>query len=171
MKSARDRSPTPDGKCRFLEALRDSDSRLPGNEGEAISRIEEASKLCVDAPIDDQAEIPPLVSLYASINKIRVISNPGIAERADNVARIIVDTCVLPNKSFLEVRAMMQTARWTLCATSSRLATKNFLFSLPEPSKSNIVAREPISSIESAQIVLQLPVACQHYRKRVGAGC
>ena len=39
MKSARDRLPTPDGKRRFLEALRDSDSRLPGNEGEGISRM------------------------------------------------------------------------------------------------------------------------------------
>src|SRR6201997_5528481 len=54
--------------------------------------IEEASKLYVDALIHDQAEIPPLVSLYASVNKMRVVSNPGIAERADKVVRIIVDT-------------------------------------------------------------------------------
>jgi hypothetical protein len=70
--------------------------------------IEEASKLYVDALIHDQAEIPPLVSLYASINKMRVVSNPGIAERADKVVRIIVDTYVLPNMSFQEVRAMME---------------------------------------------------------------
>jgi hypothetical protein len=62
----------------------------------------------VDALIHDQAEIPPLVSLYASINKMRVVSNPGIAERADKVVRIIVDTYALPNKSFQEVRAMME---------------------------------------------------------------
>jgi len=54
--------------------------------------IEEASKLYVDALIHDQDEIPTLVSLYASINKMRVVSNPGIAERADKVVRIIVDT-------------------------------------------------------------------------------
>ena len=70
--------------------------------------IEEASKLYVDALIHDQAEIPPLVSLYALINKMRVVSNPGIAERADKVVRIIVDTYALPNKSFQEVRAMME---------------------------------------------------------------
>jgi hypothetical protein len=73
--------------------------------------IEEASKLYVDALIHDKAEIPPLVSLYASINKMRVVSNPGIAERADKVVRtvrIIVDTYDLPNKSFQEVRAMME---------------------------------------------------------------
>ena len=55
-----------------------------------------------------QAEIPPLVSLYALINKMRVVSNLGIAERADKVVRIIVDTYALPNKSFQEVRAMME---------------------------------------------------------------
>src|ERR1700752_3280065 len=54
--------------------------------------IEEASKLYVDALFHDQAEIPPLVSLYASINKMRVVSNPGIAERADEVVRMIVRT-------------------------------------------------------------------------------
>jgi hypothetical protein len=70
--------------------------------------IEEASKLYVDALIHDQAEIPPLVSLYALINKMRVVSNPGIAERADKVVRIIVDTYALPNKSFQEVRALME---------------------------------------------------------------
>ena len=34
-----------------------------------------------------------------------VVSDSGIAERADKVVRIIVDTYVLPNKSFQEVRA------------------------------------------------------------------
>src|SRR5215472_6051518 len=69
--------------------------------------IEEASKLYVDALIHDQTAIPPLVSLYASINKMRVISDPGIAERADKVVRIIVDTYVLPNKTFQELRALL----------------------------------------------------------------
>ena len=70
--------------------------------------IEEASKLYVDSLIHDQAEIPPLVSLYASINKMRIVSNPGIAERADKVVRMIVDTYVLPNKTLPELRAMVE---------------------------------------------------------------
>jgi len=56
----------------------------------------------------DQAAIPPLVSLYASVNKMRVVSNPGIAERADKVVRMIVDTYFLPNKTLPELRAMME---------------------------------------------------------------
>jgi hypothetical protein len=70
--------------------------------------IEEASKLYVDALIHDQPAIPALVSLYSSINKMRVVSNPGIAERADKVVRIIIDTYGLPNKTLLELRAMME---------------------------------------------------------------
>jgi transposase-like protein len=36
--------------------------------------------------------------VYDLINKMRVVSNPGIAERADRVVRIMVDTYALPNK-------------------------------------------------------------------------
>jgi hypothetical protein len=71
--------------------------------------IEEASKLYVDALIHDQPAIPAFVSLYASINKMRVVSDPGIAERADKFVRIIVDTYGLPNKTLPELRAMMET--------------------------------------------------------------
>jgi hypothetical protein len=69
--------------------------------------IEEASKLNVDALIHDEPAIPALVSLYASINEMRVVSNPDIAERADKFARIIVDTYGLPNKTVPELRAMV----------------------------------------------------------------
>jgi hypothetical protein len=71
--------------------------------------IEEASKLYVDALIHDQPAIPAFVSLYASINKMRVVSDPGIAEQADKFVRIIVDTYGLPNKTLPELRAMMET--------------------------------------------------------------
>ena len=97
--------------------------------------IEEASKLYVDALIHDQAAIPPFVSLYASINKMRVVSNPGIAERADKVVRIIVDT-YMPYRTRLSksCERWWRAASSTLCGTSARLAAKNFLFSLPKPS-------------------------------------
>jgi hypothetical protein len=56
----------------------------------------------------DQAAIPPLVSLYASINKMRVVSTPAVAERADKLVRMIVDTYFLPNKTLPELRAMTE---------------------------------------------------------------
>ena len=37
-----------------------------------------------------------------------IVSDPGIAERADKVVRMIVDTYVLPNKTLPELRAMLQ---------------------------------------------------------------
>jgi hypothetical protein len=70
--------------------------------------IEEASKLYVDALFHDQAQIPSLVSLYASINKMRVVSTPAVAERADKLVRMIVDTYFLPNKTLPELRAMTE---------------------------------------------------------------
>src|SRR5215469_16222307 len=47
--------------------------------------IEEASKVYVDALMHDQAAIPPLASLYASVNKMRVVSTAGVTERADKL--------------------------------------------------------------------------------------
>ncbi|MBV9643578.1 MAG: hypothetical protein JO334_08395 [Verrucomicrobia bacterium] len=70
--------------------------------------IENASNLYVDALMHDQAAITPLVSLYASVNTIRVVSNPGVAERADKLVRMIVDTYFLPNKTLPELRTMMK---------------------------------------------------------------
>jgi hypothetical protein len=70
--------------------------------------IEEASKLYVDALIHDQAAIPPLVNLYTLINKMRLVSNSGVVERADKVNRMILDTYDLPNKTFPELRAMVE---------------------------------------------------------------
>ena len=70
--------------------------------------IEEVSKSYLDALIHDQTAIAPMVSLYALINEMRVVSDPGIAERADKVVRMIVDTYFLPNKTLPELRAMME---------------------------------------------------------------
>ena len=70
--------------------------------------IEEASKAYVDALIHDETALAPLVSLYALINKMRVVSDPRIAERADKFVRMILDTYVLPNKTLPELRGMME---------------------------------------------------------------
>jgi hypothetical protein len=72
--------------------------------------IEEASKSYVDALIHDQTTLAPLVSLYALVNRMRVVSAPRIAERADKFVRMIVDTYTLPNKTLPELRAMMESS-------------------------------------------------------------
>jgi hypothetical protein len=70
--------------------------------------IEEASKSYVDALIHDETALAPLVGLYALINKMRVVSDPRIAEHADKFVRMIVDTYVLPNKTLPELRDMLE---------------------------------------------------------------
>jgi hypothetical protein len=70
--------------------------------------IEEASKIYLDALMHDQAAIPPLVGLYASVNKMRVASSPAVAERANKLVQMIVDTYFLPNKTWPELRTMTE---------------------------------------------------------------
>ena len=68
--------------------------------------IEDASKLYVDALMHDQVAIPSVVSLYALMNKMKVVSTSRVAEGADKIIRMIVDTYFLPNKTLPELRAM-----------------------------------------------------------------
>jgi hypothetical protein len=65
--------------------------------------IEEASKLYADALMHDQAEVSALVSVYALISQMRVLSSSRIVEKAETVVRGIVDTYFSPNTSFVEL--------------------------------------------------------------------
>jgi hypothetical protein len=69
--------------------------------------IDEASKLYADALVHDQAEVSALVSVYALINRMRVLSRSDVVEEAEAVVRTIVDTYFAPNKTFLELRELM----------------------------------------------------------------
>jgi hypothetical protein len=69
--------------------------------------IDEASKLYADALVHDQAEVSALVSVYALINRMRVLSRSDVVEKAEAVVRTIVDTYFAPNKTFLELRELM----------------------------------------------------------------
>ena len=62
--------------------------------------IDEASKLYADALVRDKAEISALVSVYALISRMRVPSSSAVVE-------MIVDTYFVPNKTFPEVRKLM----------------------------------------------------------------
>ena len=69
--------------------------------------IDEASKLYADALVHDQAEVSALVSVYALIGRMRVVSSPVIIESAETVVRMIVDTYFSPNKTFPELRTLI----------------------------------------------------------------
>jgi hypothetical protein len=71
--------------------------------------IDEASKLYADALVHDEAEVSALVRVYALISRMRVRSSPAVVEKAEVVVRMIVDTYFAPNKTFPEVRKLMNT--------------------------------------------------------------
>ena len=48
----------------------------------------EASKLYADALVHDQAEIAALVSVYALISRMRVVSSSAVVEKAELVVRV-----------------------------------------------------------------------------------
>ena len=69
--------------------------------------IDEASRLYADALAHDEAEIAALVSVYALISQMRVLSSYAVVEKAEAVVRMIVDTYFAPNKTFPELRKLV----------------------------------------------------------------
>src|SRR3954452_24950005 len=69
--------------------------------------IDEASKLYADALVHDEAEVSALVSIYALISRMRVVSSTTVVESAMAVVRMIVDTYFDSNKTFPELRELM----------------------------------------------------------------
>ena len=47
-----------------------------------------------------------LVELYVKVGRMRILSSPKVVESAELIARRIVDTYLIPNKTFLELREM-----------------------------------------------------------------
>ncbi len=71
--------------------------------------IEEASKCYTDALQHDKADIPALVGLFAKLGRMRVLSSPKVVESGEQIGRKIVDTYLEPDKTFLELREMLNT--------------------------------------------------------------
>jgi hypothetical protein len=69
---------------------------------EALYRqfIQDASKVYLDALEHNSTEIPRLVDVYATLNRIRVLSSPKVIEEADMALRTIVDTYGRENTTF-----------------------------------------------------------------------
>jgi hypothetical protein len=70
--------------------------------------IEEASKCYIDALQHDNADVPGLVGLYAKLSRMRALSSDAVVASADAICRKIVDTYLEPQKSFVELRDMVE---------------------------------------------------------------
>ena len=60
-----------------------------------------------DSLVHDTADVSQLVRLYAMISMMRALSPATIVENADKVVRMIVNTYLAPNKTFPELRDMV----------------------------------------------------------------
>jgi hypothetical protein len=69
--------------------------------------IDEASKLYADALVHDDLQISTLVSTYALISRMRVLSSPSVLQKAEAVVRMIIETYFAPNKTPLELRELL----------------------------------------------------------------
>ena len=69
--------------------------------------IDEASKLYADALVHDKSEVSALVDMYALIGRMRILSSDAVIAKAEAVARMIIDTYFSPNKTFPELRQLM----------------------------------------------------------------
>ena len=71
--------------------------------------IEEAAKCYLDAlqHDHDKADIPALVVLYTKIGRMRVLSSPTVVESAETAGRKILDTYLEPDRTFLDLREMV----------------------------------------------------------------
>jgi hypothetical protein len=69
--------------------------------------VDEASESYIDALTRDTPDLSKTIMLYALISRMRILSSPKVVEEADKVARMIVDSYPEPNKTFSELRTMM----------------------------------------------------------------
>ena len=58
----------------------------------------------VDALEHNTTEISKLVDIYATLNRIRVLSSPKVIAEADNALRMIIETYAKENTTFSGVR-------------------------------------------------------------------
>src|SRR5262249_24360088 len=69
--------------------------------------IQEAAPLYTDAYEHTKAEAAQLVTLYALVSKMRIVSASKTIESADEVVRVIIATYLAPNKTLREVSELL----------------------------------------------------------------
>jgi hypothetical protein len=88
--------------------------------------IEAAARCYVHALQHEEADIPGLVDLYAKIDRMRILSSTKVVEIAERFARKIVDAYLEPNKSFIELREMINSSSVNLMREFSTVCREEF---------------------------------------------
>jgi hypothetical protein len=69
--------------------------------------VDKGSLLYIDALTHDAPDLSKAIDLYALISRMRILSSPRVVEEADKVALSIIECYPQPNKTFEDVRAMV----------------------------------------------------------------
>jgi hypothetical protein len=69
--------------------------------------IETATRCYVDALQHEKPDVPALVNLYGKIGRMRVLSSPKVLASAEQIGQKIANLYLEPNKTFLELREMI----------------------------------------------------------------
>jgi hypothetical protein len=87
--------------------------------------IQDASKLYVDALEHNTTEIPKLVDIYATLNRMRVLSPPKVVAEANKALRMIIDTYAQENTTYSGSGSRSARSSSIRCALSATGAMKN----------------------------------------------
>jgi hypothetical protein len=68
--------------------------------------IDQASKLYIEALQNDRPDVSALMTLYAQVSRMRVVSSTSVIESADQIAKKIIATYLEPNKTVPELEKM-----------------------------------------------------------------
>ena len=69
---------------------------------------EEAAKSYIDALQHEQVDVPEMITLYAKIGQMRILSSAKVIAIADQIGRKILDTYLQPNKSLPDLMEMVR---------------------------------------------------------------
>lgn len=67
-----------------------------------------ASKTYGEALVSNEPQLPEIVTLYAMISRMRVLSAPHTVASADTVMMAIIDAYFAPNRSIRELRDLLK---------------------------------------------------------------
>ena len=67
--------------------------------------IEEAAKCYVDALLQEKPNVPSVVTLYAKMSRMRVLSSHEVIESAEQLIKQIIGAYSAPARTFSEVQA------------------------------------------------------------------
>lgn len=88
--------------------------------------VEEAGKCYADALQKDKADVPELVTLFATIARMRILSSPKVVAIAEQIGRKVLDTYRQPNKNLSELLEMANHNSFDLLRDFSEACREEF---------------------------------------------